>query len=200
MDPEEELLRRRAKAVLRKRARALRSTIPAAAIAERSARIVERLAGHALVAEARGVALFHPIEERNEVDLRALDARLRARGARVAYPAIDTATGLMSFRWVDDPSALEQRGYGFLEPPESAPEATGVEIIVVPALQIDPRGHRIGYGAGYYDRTLPRYAPPARTIGVAFSFQLVPELPDTPGDVPVQLLVTEERILESSST
>jgi 5-formyltetrahydrofolate cyclo-ligase len=192
-DSAEDVLRRRAKAVLRKRYRGLRAAIPAGAIAERSARVVAALERLDLVREARAVALFHPIDGKNEVDLRALDGALRARGVAVAYPAIDAQTGVMSLR-LAEPADLDERGHGFREPPQGAPEAV-LDVIVVPALAIDARGHRLGYGAGYYDRTLPRYAPPARTVGVAFSFQLAPDLPSTAGDVPVDLVVTDERVL-----
>jgi 5-formyltetrahydrofolate cyclo-ligase len=197
IDAEQEVaLRYQAKAFLRKRARALRSAIPRAAILERSARIVERLSLLPVVVAAGSVALFYPIEGRNEVDLTALDALLRARGKRVAYPAIDPDSRQMTFRFVDDPAAMEERGLGFREPAPSALEAAALDVIVVPALQIDGRGYRIGYGAGFYDRTLPRFAPPAKSIGVAFSFQLIPEVPVTEGDVAVSLIVTDDRELQ----
>src|SRR5262245_56395030 len=96
----ETVLRRRAKAVLRQRARALRNTIPESAIKERSQRIVEALLGLPEIQAARSVALFYPIEGRNEVDLRPLDSELRKRGARVAYPGIDPETRMMTFRFV----------------------------------------------------------------------------------------------------
>jgi len=199
MDPAlERELRYRAKTMLRQRARALRNSFPRDAVAERSRRIVARLAEVPCVAAATAVALFWPIEGRNEVDLRALDASLRARGARVAYPSIDGDTREMTFRFVDDPVLLDERGLGFREPDPSAPEATTLDVIVVPALQIDGRGHRIGYGAGFYDRTLPRFAPPAVAVGVAFAFQLIAEVPVTDGDVPLALVVTDDQVLEPS--
>lgn len=191
----EVLLRRRAKAELRKRARALRSTVPREAILERSARIQRALEGLPEVAAATRVALFYPIEGRNEVHLLQLDAWLRSRGARVAYPTIDADTGVMTFRFVADPEAMEERGYGFREPAAGDEEATALDVVVVPCLQIDPRGHRIGYGAGYYDRTLPRFCPPALAVAVAFDFQLVPEAPSTENDVPVSVVVTDARVL-----
>ena len=195
IDAEAEMvLRKQAKAVLRQRARALRNTIPEGAIKERSARIVASLLGLPEIAGARSVALFYPIEGRNEVDLRALDAELRAKGARIAYPAIEQETRVMSFRFVAETEAMEERGLGFREPAEDAEEAVALDAIVVPALQIDASGHRIGYGAGYYDRTLPRYSPPATAIGVAFDFQLVAEVPVTEGDVAVSMVVTDQRV------
>src|ERR1700733_7104332 len=157
----EDVLRARVKAELRKRMRALRKTLPPAACAERSTRIADRVAVLEPVARARAVALFWPIEDRHEVDLRSLDARLRARGVRVAYPGIEAEGGDMTFRFVADPDGMDPRGFGFREPSVREPEALPGELdaIVVPALAVDPRGHRIGYGAGEYDGTLPRFAP-----------------------------------------
>jgi 5-formyltetrahydrofolate cyclo-ligase len=218
----EEVLRRRAKAVLRQRARALRGTIPRAALAERIARILAGLArlpalhaldlvigptappvdpGAAVASRAEAgpplaVALFYPIEGRNEVDLRPLDVALRQRGARVAYPSIDPDSRVMTFRFVSNIESMDERGLGFREPADSDEEASHLDIIVVPALQIDPRGHRIGYGAGFYDRALPRFAPPALKVGVAYDFQLISEVPVTEGDVALDRVVTDTRTIE----
>ena len=192
---EEAYLARKVKAELRKRMRGVRNTAPAAACLQRSRAIAEHLAALPAVAEARSVALFYPIEDRHEVDLRELDADLRARGVRVAYPAIDPETRVMTFRWVDDLAHLEERGLGFAEPPPAAEEAAAVDVVVVPALAVDLRGHRIGYGAGFYDRTLPRYAPPAFTVVVAYEYQLLSEVPVTDGDVAAAWIVTDGRSL-----
>jgi 5-formyltetrahydrofolate cyclo-ligase len=199
-EQQEDLLRRRVKAELRKRMRALRNTTPASAIAERSARIVAALEVHDAVKAARAVALFWPIEERHEVDLRALDASLRARGVRVAYPGVDPETRDMAFRFVEHTDRMKEQGFGFREPPMSEPEAGArdLDVVVVPALAIDPVGYRIGYGAGYYDRTLPRFCPPGVAIGVAFDFQLLAEVPATPSDVRVAWIVTDARTLAAT--
>jgi 5-formyltetrahydrofolate cyclo-ligase len=191
----EDLLRMRVKVEMRKRMRALRKTMPSSACAVRSARIVQRLSALAPVANARAVALFWPIEERHEVDLRPLDASLRERGARVAYPWVDPETRAMTFRFVAHPDAMQEQGFGFREPAPGDTEASPgeLEAVVVPALAVDPRGHRVGYGAGYYDRTLPRFAPPAVSIAVAFDFQLVLETPRTESDVSVTWIVTDAR-------
>lgn len=191
----ETLLRYKAKAILRQRARQLRNTIPPEAIAQRSAAIVRTLDALPELAQAGTVALFYPIEQRHEVDLRPLDALLRSRRVRVVYPAIEPETRVMTFRFADALDDLEERGMGFREPAPSAKEASHIDAIVVPALQVDPRGHRIGYGAGFYDRALPLFAPPARTIIVAFDFQMIAEVPVTEGDVPADIVVTDHRVL-----
>jgi 5-formyltetrahydrofolate cyclo-ligase len=191
----ETLLRYKAKAVLRQRARTLRNTIPIEAIVQRSAGIVRQLDGVAELAQARTAALFYPMERRHEVDLRPLDAGLRARGARIAYPVIDPETRRMTFRFTASLADLGERGQTYLEPALDAEEAAELDVILVPALQVDGSGHRIGYGAGFYDRTLPRYLPHARTIIVAFDFQLIAEVPVTDGDVACDVVVTDQRVL-----
>jgi 5-formyltetrahydrofolate cyclo-ligase len=188
-------LRYRAKAELRKRSRALRNALPPGAILERSRRIQQALLALPELVAARQVALFYPIEGRNEVDLTALDPELRARGVEVAYPSIDPASRVMTFRFVADPGVMEERGLGFREPAPADEEATALDVIVVPALHCDLTGHRIGYGAGYYDRTLPRFCPPARSIGVIFDFQLIAEVPTTEGDVALSTVVTDARVV-----
>jgi 5-formyltetrahydrofolate cyclo-ligase len=189
----DEQLARRVKAELRKRMRGLRKTLPASAALERSTRIVRALEDLTCVRDARSVALFWPITDRHEVDLRDLDRALRARGARVAYPSIDPDTREMCFRFIDDLALLEERGLGFSEPPYDAPAAARgeIDVVVAPCLALDPRGHRLGYGAGYYDRTLPAYAPPAITIAVAYQFQLLMEIPTSSTDVAVDWVVTD---------
>jgi 5-formyltetrahydrofolate cyclo-ligase len=195
----EEVIRFKVKAELRKRLRAVRKTAPLEACAARSEKIIRSLEEHESVKTAKSAALFWPIVDKHEVDLRAFDASLRARGVRVAYPAIDPDSGDMTFRFVSDSSELEECGYGFSEPPAAAPLASDLDIVIVPAIAVDPAGHRIGYGAGYYDRTLPKYAPPAVTIAVAFDYQLVAEVPTTAGDVAVSWIVTDQRVLRAGA-
>jgi 5-formyltetrahydrofolate cyclo-ligase len=195
----DDYIRLKVKAELRKRLRGVRKTTPAEACAARSRALVARLEAHESVLAAKSVALFWPIESRHEVDLRPLDTTLRARGVRIAYPAIDADTNVMTFRFVDDVSALEEKGYGFMEPAPDAPIATALDAIIVPAIAVDPTGHRIGYGAGYYDRTLPSFAPPAVTIAVAYDWQLVAEVPAMECDVRVAWVVTDIRSFDARS-
>lgn len=187
-------LRRRAKIELRKRLRGVRKNLPSASVEQHSRDIVEALLAHEAMRDAKHVALFFPIVARKEVDLRALDAHLRGRGAEVSYPHIDPATKRMTFRRTGSTDELEERGFGFAEPSPDAPEAEALDVIVVPALALDPEGRRLGYGAGYYDRTVPRYAPPARTLGVVFHFQLLVEVPTSATDVPIDVVITERGV------
>jgi 5-formyltetrahydrofolate cyclo-ligase len=196
---EEDLLRRRVKTELRKRMRGLRKALPERACIEKSQRIVQSLACLEPIAKANTVALFWPMQDRHEVDLRPLHGLLQNRGARVAFPAMEVEAGAMSFRFVTDLETMGEHVLGLREPFHEHPAAAfdELDVIVVPALAIDPRGHRIGYGGGYYDRALPRFAPRATAVGVAFDFQLVVEVPDTPTDAAVGWIVTDARVLSA---
>ena len=121
--------------------------------------------------------MFAPMLDRNEVDVRPIDQAARAAGKLVAYPLCESATE-MTLRCAD-PATFEERGYGFAEPPIDSPEVpvgAGL-LVVVPALAVDPTGHRVGYGKGFYDRLLARVAPPAMSLAVAYDFQVVMEIP-----------------------
>jgi 5-formyltetrahydrofolate cyclo-ligase len=188
-------LRQRVKAELRKRMRGLRAALPASACEERSRRIVARLELCESVARAKSVALFWPMLDRHEVDLRPLASRLRAKGVSVALPSTDDEATSMTLRCMSD-AALREDPLGFQAPGPECPVATEVDVIVVPAIAVDPRGHRLGYGAGYYDRFLPLVAPPAVAIAVAFDFQLIAEVPILAWDVAVSSVVTDARTIE----
>jgi 5-formyltetrahydrofolate cyclo-ligase len=190
----------RAKRQIRARMRSLRSAHPESALAERSARIVERLAALPELLGARSVASFWPLLERHEVDLRALDSLVRGRQQRIYYPGLaggDGAPLRTALRLTRSSEELAVRGGRFAEPPADAPEATRgeVDVVIVPALAVAANGHRIGYGAGFYDAVLPDYRPPALAVVVAYDFQLLAEVPVLPHDVPCDIVVTDARTL-----
>ena len=145
--------------------------------------------------KARRVALFWPIVAKNEVDLRNVDAALRERDVKLAYPAID-AERVMRFHVVSDRAQLTPCELGFMAPPLEAPVAEELDVVIVPGIAFDPKGYRIGYGGGFYDQALPTVRPPALAIGVAFDFQLAADVPyDDTYDVPVDTIVTDRREL-----
>jgi 5-formyltetrahydrofolate cyclo-ligase len=192
-------LAKQARREIRRKMRALRQALPASAIAERSARIVERVMALEAFQSARSVALFWPIVSRGEVDLVGLDLRARAANKQVFYPFMDpTPDGHRTgFRRVANPHELADRGNGFAEPGPGLPQAArgDVELVIVPALAVAENGHRLGYGAGFYDATLPDVCPPAQSAVVAFSFQLLAELPPNDTDVVPCWVVTDERTI-----
>lgn len=183
--------------------RALRRAHPIEGLAVRSASIVERLSVLDAYVQARRIALYWPLIEQHEVDLRKLDAAARAAGKGVYYPFMDDPAGAKpgvfntGFRPVDAPQELKNRGHGFSEPlPEKVPAVRGdIDLIVVPAVAVSQSGHRLGMGIGFYDATLPDFCPPAVSVAVAYDFQFLAEIPTETRDVACQMVVTERRII-----
>lgn len=95
-----------------------------------------------------------------------------------------------------DGRALETGRYGTSHPPESAPEVIP-HVMVVPLVGFDRFANRIGFGGGYYDRTLQllREGTPVTTIGLAFSVQELPEIPAETYDQPLDMIVTDHEII-----
>lgn len=185
-----------AKKAIRTKLSALRLALPERSAAARSERIVQRLLAHARLVQANGVALFWPMQQRREIDLRPLDLQLRQRGVRLYYPAMTAGAGgsiETSFRLVNSLDELVPRGKRFAEPPPEAPLAARgeIDVVVVPALAATPSGHRLGYGAGFYDATLPDICPPAFSIVVVNDFQLMLELPLEAHDYRCDEVVTD---------
>jgi 5-formyltetrahydrofolate cyclo-ligase len=189
-----------AKVELRKRMRALRTAHPAEALRRRSEALVSRALSLPLFESARAIALFFPMEDRKEIDLRPLDAEARRRGKRVYYPFLEQrGDALVSgLRLTASLEELAERGQRFFEPLPDAVQAErgDVDLLFVPALAVAPSGHRLGYGAGFYDSLLPDVCPPAVAIAVAYDFQLLADLPVRPHDVACGLVLTDSRVLE----
>jgi 5-formyltetrahydrofolate cyclo-ligase len=185
-----------AKRALRQQQRALRQALPEAASLARSQRIFERLGEHPRLLAARGVALFWPMLDRREIDLRPLDRQLRERGTALYYPYMErTGTGdiVTGFRFTATAGELVVGAERFAEPPAGARVAArgDVDVVVVPALAATLDGHRLGYGAGFYDATLPDLCPPAYSIIVVHDFQLLMELPLGPHDRACDEVITD---------
>lgn len=136
------------------------------------------------------VSGFWPI--RSEVDLRPLLFALRDKGARLCLPVIIDKQTII-FRELTQDAPMIETGFGTSGPPDDAP-VVDPSFMLVPLAAFDERGHRIGYGAGYYDRAIARLlalgANPT-LLGVAFDCQKVEIVPDEPHDVPLEAILTE---------
>ena len=136
------------------------------------------------------VSGFWPM--RSEVDVRPVLFALREKGARLCLPAVlDKVT--IVFRELVRGTTLVDTGFGTAGPGFEA-AVLDPQVMLIPLAAFDGRGHRIGYGAGYYDRAIARLtergiAP--RLIGVAFNCQQVAEVPDEPHDVVLPEILTE---------
>ena len=94
---------------------------------------------------------------------------------------------------------LEPKTLDILEPRDNFIREFGLkklDLVIVPGIVFDENGYRIGYGYGYYDRFLKKLDKNVKKIGLAFEFQLVGKIPEERHDVPVDIVVTEERVLK----
>ena len=136
------------------------------------------------------VSGFWPM--RSEVDVRPMMFALRENGARLCLPAIlDKQT--IVFRELVRGAPMVEMGFGTVGPHEDA-DVLDPAIMLVPLAAFDGRGHRIGYGAGYYDWAIARLTEAGRAprlIGIAFNCQEVSQVPDEPHDVVIPEILTE---------
>ena len=186
------MLRQRAKLALRNRMRAVRQALPESACDARSSAITKRLLALPEVDGAETILAFASI--RNEVRTRASMAAAWAAGKRVVLPRV--AGDELQLCLVDSETVLVEGAFSVPEPPETSAivPPSQVDIALVPALAVDPRGYRIGYGGGYYDKLIPQLRR-ACTCAVAYDFQLIAEVPELPFDVAVDVVVTDRRVI-----
>jgi 5-formyltetrahydrofolate cyclo-ligase len=169
---------------------------------EMTAHATERFLDLPEIRAARTVAGF--VSTRSEIDTEPLLEQLRKRGVDVVLPRV--STGLipprLRFHRTKTRSDLVFGIFGLLEPGMECPELSAheIDVFMVPGLAFDKRGARIGYGGGFYDE-LAAYvhahpdASNARFIGYTFEFQLVEACPSGEWDVPLDTIVTDERVV-----
>jgi 5-formyltetrahydrofolate cyclo-ligase len=140
------------------------------------------------------VSGFMPLK--TEISPLPLMEKLGQAGARLALPAIAGRGKPLIMRAWAWGEALDRGQWDIREP---KPDAAEVEpdILLVPLLAFDRAGHRIGYGAGYYDMTIYRLRArkPTMAVGIAFAAQEVPTVPATPRDERLDLVLTEREVI-----
>ncbi len=178
------------KAAIRNERLALRDAMTPEARIEGSLAMVEHAGERIDFEPGMVISGFWPI--RSEADIRPLLAHLRTRGARLCLPVVlDRET--IVFRELVMGAEVVKTGFGTTGPgPEAA--VLDPDILLVPLSAFDRAGHRIGYGAGHYDRAIDRlkakgHAP--KLIGIAFDCQEVASVPAEPHDVALDAILTE---------
>lgn len=181
------------KSDIRRAALARRAALGAAERAAAAKAIIAPCLGLAASHRLGPVALFASI--RDEIDTLPLAEALTGAGYAIALPVVTGPDAPLAFRtW----SLGKPLTGGYKGIPEPMPDAPMVQptLVFVPLAAFDRRGHRLGYGAGFYDRALPPLkAAGALAVGLAFAVQEVPRVPDLPHDVPLDAIVTERAVI-----
>ena len=141
------------------------------------------------------IAGFWPLP--GEIDIRPLLRDLHAAGHPIVLPVTPKRGLPLTFLpWHPGDEMIAER-FGTFRPPSGRPPIAP-DILLVPLLAFDRRGGRLGYGAGFYDRTLPLF-PGRLAIGCAFAAQEVPAVPMGPTDIRLDGIVTEHELIRVSS-
>ncbi len=182
------------KVELRREAVARRDALPAAERAAAAAAIAARPLPVAVPAGAV-VSGFSPLK--SEINPVPLMRAFAAAGARLALPVVAGKGKPLTMRAWSFGDPLDSGVWGIREPKPEAPEVFP-DILIVPLLAFDRAGHRIGYGAGYYDMTIARLRgmKPVTAIGIAYAAQEVGEVPTTPRDAALDLVLTERETID----
>ena len=186
----------------RRRLRELRLGLAPAARSAAERAICATLERLGMFRRGAHVALYLPMP--GEVDLRPCLEEARRRGAHIYVPRIASRRNRrMLFAPWRTGAGLRANAFGILEPGHAggARPVVGLDVVVLPLVGFDAQGNRLGMGAGYYDRALRRRLDARRAwhrprlIGVAFACQELPVIPASPWDVPLDLVITESRVV-----
>lgn len=175
---------------MREAIQAKRMQIPHAAMLSASQLVARQFADHPILAFAKSFAGYRAM--RGELDIMEIFRIMARYDKQTALPCVTPEKSLIYRAWrLNDP--LTRHALGMEEPLTDAPEIIP-EIILVPLMAFDGEGYRLGYGGGYYDRTMEAMRAldkPPLFIGVGYSMQEVELVPTDERDAPLDGILTE---------
>lgn len=134
------------------------------------------------------VAFYWPIKD--EPDLRPLMVEMQASGRSIALPLVETRAAPLVFRLWTPETRMERGHWNIPVPPRDAPEVMP-DVVLAPLMGWDSEGYRLGYGGGYFDRTLAALSPRPFSIGVGLAAAKLPTIYPQPHDIPMDVILTE---------
>ena len=154
--------------------------------------LTERLRAAIDLRAYRVLGFYWPI--RGELDLRDLARRHVEAGGIAALPVVVAKNAPVEF-WQWENGAAMQRGFWNIPVPAERRLVTP-DVLAIPLVGFDTAGFRLGYGGGYYDRTLASLSPRPFCIGVGYDDAQLETIHPQPHDIPMSLIVTERRALQ----
>lgn len=182
------------KAELRKVMQARREAIPAEARKAAAQAVAEHGLPAGVTPGAKIVSAYWAIGP--ELDPGPLERRLKREGHRICLPAIQGRKEAMKFHLWTSGEPMRERKWGIMEPLASAPEVDP-DVLLVPLLAFDAQGWRLGYGGGYYDRTIAalRQRKAIVLVGFAFDEQRVDAVPHLDYDERLDFILTPSGVI-----
>ncbi|MBN2732109.1 MAG: 5-formyltetrahydrofolate cyclo-ligase [Balneolaceae bacterium] len=183
------------KSRLRKELLDKRTSIPSDQFEEKSAQICNRLKDFPVFQNAQTIHCYVSMNQRGEVNTHPLIKDMLGAGINVVVPVTKFESGNLQHVHLEKFNQLKENKWGVLEP-EGGEEVPvhQLELVIVPMVGGDRQRNRLGYGKGFYDRFLSKVN--CLTIGLLFERCLIDEIPVEPFDVPLDMLITEEEIIQ----
>ena len=182
------------KSVIRKDALMRRDALPPAERVKAAGTIAAR--AFPLTVQRGTIASgFSPLK--TEINPIPLMRRLSGAGAQLALPVVAGKGKPLIMRAWNFGEPLDSGVWGIRQPTADAAEVAP-DVLLVPLLAFDRHGHRVGYGAGYYDMTIAklRAMKPVIAVGIAYAAQEIEQVPVTPRDARLDLVLTEREIID----
>lgn len=182
------------KSVLRERVKELRRALTAEEIKSRSAEITDALLSLEIMKNACTVMVY--ISAFKEVETKGIIERLSAMGKKIVVPVSNTSDCTITPSYIDGLDRMKRGAYGIPEPEAiRRAELSELEVILIPGIVFDESCSRCGFGKGYYDRLLSECG--AVKIGLCYDFQVVGKIETDANDIPMDMIVTERRIINA---
>jgi 5-formyltetrahydrofolate cyclo-ligase len=185
---------------LRKKLLSQRNQLDEAFISEQSDNMAKQLYAWPYYQQAKIMMLF--LSMKHEPQMMKIIANAWLQGKTVCVPSMRQEFGVMDAAVIHHMNDLVRGRLNLLEPNPINLEVLDpkiIDVIVVPGVGYDQKGNRVGMGAGYYDRFIPR-APQALLIGAVWSSQIVESIPCSYYDKPVHYLLNEDGIIKCDSS
>ncbi len=179
----------------RERLIAERMALPLDQHAAKSAAISAALAEHFPAGSLTSLGCYWPF--RREYDCLPLMRRIVEQGGQVALPVVIARNQPLEFRPWTPQTKMEAGVWNILHPAEGP--AVQPKALLVPLVGFDAAGYRVGYGAGYYDRTLATFPTLPVTIGVGFELCRLPTIHPQPHDLPMDYIITEAGLVHTAA-
>ncbi len=172
--------------------RAQRKALDQQEVLTSSEKVLDSLMSHPFLNAPRTIASYMSFS--GEIDTIAINQRLKAQSHQICLPIINPELkGIMDFYSYDDEKQLVLNNFKILEPIKDEnhyvrPDC--LEVILVPLVGFNDKGDRLGMGGGYYDRMLKKVSANCLILGLAYDFQLIPELKGQHWDMPLDEIIT----------
>lgn len=176
---------------LRRKVLNQRKNLDRKTVHELSDAIQKRIIENRAFMESRVVMAYMPIK--NEVSTGMIIRACLDLGKTVLLPRVVDSERMEAVPVKNPDSDTAKGTMGIPEPELSIPAADPriIDLVIIPGVAFDVKGHRLGYGAGYYDRFIPLLRPDCVILAPAYSFQVVDNIPADDFDRPVHMIVTE---------